>query len=315
MKYRIYFIGIALLSLIGIGLFAILKPKKLTKEYLSKSNSGNLVSTDSTASKAGAMISAKESKTNDRKRPELKNPDLVSKYGESRVNLSRHITGDLVEMMNDIIEMGGREGIRKMISRDESENNSESEVAEILGTVSKSLNLTADQLSKTAILLAEVQRRKMASLQEMLKQASKDPTAMMTALLIGDAAARREIDEPEFKRIKSEAESLMGDPSGLLNFNMDAELEPLKDDVFVRDLKSLLDPEQQIMVENELKNQAANDKPDDSKAAESEYTSQIHLEEVDTLTSSAKKMMAGVKSMVEGMNKINKSSNKPSAGN
>jgi hypothetical protein len=318
MKYRSYFIGTVILSLIGIGLFAIFKPKNLDKEYLSKSNSsnsGNSSITDSTASNTGAMIPAKESKSNDRKRSELKNPDLVSKYGESRVNLSRHITSDLVAIMNDLTEMGGLEGMKKMVSRDESKNDSESEVAAGLGTFSKSLNLTTEQMSKTATLLTEVKRRKMASFQEMIKQVSKDPTAMMTNLLISDAAARREIDEPEFKRLKSEAGNLLENPSDFLNFETDAEMEPLKDNVFVRDLKSLLDPEQQMMVENELKNQVANDKPDDSKADESEYISQPHLEEVDTLASSAKKMLIGVKSIVEEINNLKKSITKPSDGN
>ena len=209
--------------------------------------------------------------------------------------------------MNDLIEMGGKEGMGKMISRDELKNSSESEIAAELGTISKSLNLTTDQLSKTAILLADVKRRKMAALQEILKQTSKDPTAMMTTLLIGDAAARHEIDEPEFKRLKSEAGNLKGSTSDFLDFDAGTEIDLLKDHVFVRDLKSLLDPEQQVMVDNELKNQTANDKPDASKADESEYMKQTHLEEIDTLTSSAKKMMAGLKTVIEGMKSLPKS--------
>jgi hypothetical protein len=315
MKYRIYLMGTALLLLLAAGMFAILKPGTQAPSLTDQSKSEKSVASATVADKTGAMIPAKESKSNDRKRPELKNSDLVSKYGESRVNLSRQITNDMVSIMNDLIEMGGKEGMKKMISRDESKNSSESEVAAVLGTVSESLNLTADQLSKTEILLAGVKRRKMAALQEMLKQTSKDPTAMMTALLISDAAARREIDEPEFKRLKSEAENLMGDPSDFFNFDAGAEIDLLKDHVFVRDLKSLLNPEQQMMVENELKNQTANDKPDDSKADESEYMKQTHLEEIDTLTSSAKKMMSGLKTVIEGMKSLPKSDSNSNSGN
>lgn len=130
---------------------------------------------------------------------------------------------------------------------------------------------------------------------------------MMTTLLIGDAAARHEIDEPEFKRLKSEAGNLKGSTSDFLDFDAGTEIDLLKDHVFVRDLKSLLDPEQQVMVDNELKNQTANDKPDASKADESEYMKQTHLEEIDTLTSSAKKMMAGLKTVIEGMKSLPKS--------
>ena len=307
--------GIALLLLLAAGMFTIFKPGTQAVNLTTQSKSEKSVASATVADKTGSMISAKESKTNDRKRPELKNPDLVSKYGESRVNLSRHITSDMVEMMNDMNEMGGKEGMKKMLSGDDSENNFESEVAAKLGTVSNGLNLTADQISKTAILLAEAKRRKMASNQEVLKQFSKDPTAMMRSLLINDAAARREIDEPEFKRLKSEAKNLRGNQSDFSTLNVNAELDPLKDHVFVRDLKSLLNPEQQMVVENELKNQAANDKPEDSKADESQFMNQKHLEEVDILTSAGKKMMTGAKSMIEQIVSLKKSINKPSDGN
>ena len=315
MQYRIYLMGIALLLLSAAGMFAVLKPGTQAPSLTNQSKPEKSVASAIVADKTGAMIPAKESKSNGRKRVELKNPDLVSKYGESRVNLSRHIASDMVAIMNDFIEMGGKEGMGKMISRDESKNSSESEVAAGLGTVSKSLNLTTDQISKTAILLAEVKRRKMASLQEKLKQTSKDPTAMMTSLLISDAAARHKIDEPEFKRLKSEAKNLVGYPSDFLDFGMDAEMDLLKEHMFVRDLKSLLDPEQQMMVEDELKNQAANDKPDDSKVVKSEFMNQQNLEEVDTLTSSAKKMMTGLKIAIEGIKSLPEFDSNPNSGN
>jgi hypothetical protein len=96
---------------------------------------------------------------------------------------------------------------------------------------------------------------------------------------------------------------------------MDAEIDLLKEHVFVRDLKSLLDPEQQMMAEDELKNQAANDKPDDSKVVKSEFMNQQHLEEVDTLTSSAKKMMTGLKIAIEGIKSLPEFDSNPNSGN
>ncbi len=316
MKYRIYLIGIALLLLLAAGMFAVLKPGTQAPSLTDQSKSEKSVASATVADKPGAMIPAKESKSNDRKRPELKYPDLVSKYGESRVNLSRHITSERVAMFNDMIEVGGAAGIDKLVHPDdESKDDSESKVTAQLGTVSASLNLSAEQITKIANLLAKSKQRKLTAIQDVVNQTSKDPTAMMTALLVSDAAARREIDEPEFKRLTSEAERLVSDQSGKVNIDMDVGNNPFTDEVFVSELKVLLGPNQRTAVENEMKGMTSSDKLEALKAARSKYTNQQHLEEVDTNTSSAKKMMAGLKSMIEGVKSMRKSINNPSAGN
>ena len=76
--------GIALLLLLAAGMFTVLKPGTQAPSLTDQSKSEKSVASATVADKPGAMIPAKESKSNDRKRPELKKSDLVSKYGESR---------------------------------------------------------------------------------------------------------------------------------------------------------------------------------------------------------------------------------------
>lgn len=315
MKSRTYLIGGVLLLLLAAGVYAIRKPD--ARSIITTAESKKSVAAITAADKQGVIESTKDSRIddrkrdNDRKRSELRNPYLIVKYGESRVNLSRHITNESMAIANDFMELGGLSGIKKSMSAGEgAETNPMSDVTDKLGTISDKLNLTADQLSKTAILLAEGNQREMAMCKEAFRQLSKDPTAMMTALLVDDAAARREIDENEFTRLKSELKASMTfQPDDLKNALSDKG-NPLEDDIFVQSFKALLTSDQQLVVDNEIKSNISAGKVDDSKAEDALFKNQKNLEEVDTSIAAGRKMMTGLKNMIEGIAGISKSNTK-----
>jgi hypothetical protein len=195
-------------------------------------------------------------------------------------------------------------GIQKFAESSDAEKaDPELAVSTALGAVSENLNLTAEQASKTVTLLAGKKQRKMAALEKSIKQVSKDPSGMMTLLLVCDAAARGEIDKPEFERQVSDARTSVGDPAELISSVMSDDENPLTDEEFVKDFRAMLSPEQQTALEDELKVMAAAAAPDASKADASPFQDE-HLEAVDTGLSSLKKVIAGMKAITEGATEL-----------
>jgi hypothetical protein len=311
MKSRIYFTSVALLLLLTAGIYTFLKSRTQLTNRTDHSKFIKSATSTNVADTTREMDSAKESKSNDRKRPESINPELVAEYGESRVNLSRQITTKLLEIGNDLVEIGGLGGITKLTSEDD-EAESGSEVATKLGTISESLNLTTDQTSKAATLIAEASQRRLDAAKGMLKKASINPTGMITQLLISDAAARGEIDEIEFKQLRAETKDSANSIIDSLDLVEDDEKNPLEDEVFVKNFRTLLDSRQQTVIDNELKNLAAASR-EDPEVDKSNFKEQMRLEEMDTVISSIKMMVSGVKILSQGSKIFQKSELIPSA--
>ncbi len=262
--------------------------------------------TGSTAPESGAKSTAATSQTagntdpnskaaRERQRREAENSDLVAKYGESRTNLSKHVTGNVISLLDDAIQMGemaangrfggpfgGRGGLRMG-----------------LGGLANQLNLTDEQQQKGSELYAEFRKRELAKSKEAVERLRKDPTELMKLMLASDAFARGEITEEEYKTAQNASgENLDGvlNPLNERNFRGG---RPLRDDDFVSGLEAILDPAQAETLRKSVEEQPAAANPAEDEAGIASMPS-MELEKLDTTIESVKKLTTGFKSVMEG---------------
>ena len=230
-----------------------------------------------------------------RQREETANQELVAKYGESRTNLSKQITGNVIGLLDDALEMGemaasgtfggpfgGRSGIRMG-----------------LGRVANDLNLTEEQQEKAATLYAEFQKRELEKSKQSVERLRKDPTPLVELMLASDAFARGEITEDEYRQLQNESG---GELQGIVNPLNERNFRggrPLRDDSFVSGLEAILDPTQTETLRKSLDEQkpAATPAADEANIAS---MPSMELEKLDTTIQSVRKLTTGFKSVMEG---------------
>lgn len=250
-------------------------------------------SAKSAAGDEGGESSSKAARK--RQREETANQELVAKYGESRTNLSKQITGNVIGLLDDALEMGemaasgtfggpfgGRAGIRMG-----------------LGRVANDLNLTEEQQEKAATLYAEFQKRELEKSKQSVERLRKDPTPLVELMLASDAFARGEITEDEYRQLQNESG---GELQGIVNPLNERNFRggrPLRDESFVSGLEAILDPSQTETLRKSLDEQkpAATPAADEANIAS---MPSMELEKLDTTIQSVRKLTTGFKSVMEG---------------
>lgn len=235
-----------------------------------------------------------------RPRDPAENPEFVAKYGEARTNLSKHVAGNVISLLEDAVEMG------EMASSGAIGNAFGGPRAGVrmgLGRIGNELELTEEQQDKAGELYKEFQKREIERSKETIDRLKKDPTALMQLMLASDAYSRGEITEDQYKELQnSSGEDLKGvlNPLDRENFRGG---QPLKDEAFRSSFQALLDPTQSEKLQTSLDEQAA-------KAAEPGAVADpgnisnlpaMELEKLDETVVSAKKLTGGLKQMMEGM--------------
>jgi RNA polymerase sigma factor (sigma-70 family) len=230
-----------------------------------------------------------------RERDPAENPEFVTKYGEARTNLSKHVATNVIGLLEDAVTMsematsgqlggfgGGRMGIRAG-----------------LGGVYNQLNLTEDQQSRAADLYSEFQKREIERSKASIEKLKQDPTALMQLMLASDAFKRGELTDEEYQALQSESgRDLVGimNPLDRNNFRGG---QPLGDEAFVSAFQQLLDAEQADTLQASIDQRAA----DSNGADPSNITNlpAMELEQLDRAVTSGKTITSGLKQMMEGM--------------
>ncbi len=228
------------------------------------------------------------------------NQDLVEKYGEARTNLSKHVAGNVISLLQDAVDMG------EMASSGAIGNAFGGPRAGVrmgLGRIGNELELTEEQQDKAAELYKEFQKREIERSKETIARLKKDPTALMKLMLASDSFSRGEITEDQYKQLQTASgEDLKGvlNPLDRENFRGG---QPLKDDAFRSGFQSLLDPAQGEKLQASLDEQAAKAAEPGVPADPGNITNlpAMELEKLDETVVSAKKLTGGLKQMMEGM--------------
>lgn len=228
------------------------------------------------------------------------NQDLVEKYGEARTNLSKHVAGNVISLLEDAVEMG------EMASSGAIGNafgGPRGGVRMGLGRLGNELELTEEQQDKAAELYKEFQKRELERSKETIARLKKDPTALMKLMLASDSFSRGEITEDQYKELQTASgEDLKGvlNPLDEKNFRGG---QPLKDDAFRSGFQSLLDPAQSEKLQASLDEQAAKEAEPGTPADPGNITNlpAMELEKLDETIVSAKKFTGGLKQVMEGI--------------
>lgn len=251
------------------------------------------------SSDAGSGLDPKSANTaRDRQRDPAENPEFVTKYGEARTNLSKHVATNVVGLLEDAIAMsematsgqlggfgGGRMGIRAG-----------------LGGVYNQLNLTEDQQTRAAELYTEFQKREIERSKASVEKLKQDPTSLMQLMLASDAFKRGEITDEEFQALQTESGRELAGVMNPLDRNNFRGGQPLGDEDFVAGFQAILEPDQASTLQATL----------DQRTAEAEANNGIdpgnitnlpamELEQLDRAVTSGKTVTSGLKQMMEGM--------------
>lgn len=250
------------------------------------------------ASAAGGIASTRKAPAKaERARGELRHSELVEKYGESRTNLSKHITGNIIDLLQDTVEMGEMATSGQLAG---AFGGQDAGLRMGLGRVGNELNLTEEQRGKARALYAEFQKRQIDQSKETIERLRKDPTAMMELMLASDAFARGQIDEAEFKKLQQESGK---DLNGVLNPLDQRNFRggrPLNDEAFLSGFKAILNPEQVDRLEISVGGQDASDSAAQANEGAITNLPSMELEKLDTTIESVKKVTTGIKGMMEG---------------
>ena len=230
-------------------------------------------------------------------RDPAENPEFVSKYGESRTNLSKHVATNVISLLEDAIgmgEMAATGGLSKAFG------GGRAGVQMGLGKIGRDLKLTDEQQEKAAALYNDFQKRELEKAKASVENLKKDPTALMQTLLASDAYSRGKITEDEYRQSQtSAAETLKGviNPLDRKNFSGG---NPRKDETFNREFQTLLDPAQAEAYQTALAAEQA-DSGEKDNAGDISNLPAMELEKLDDTVVAAKKMTSGLKQMMEGM--------------
>jgi hypothetical protein len=287
----------AVLLLAGAAAFTLIrKPAAEDGKGADAANAGKAASTrieDNSAGSTGSKAAR------DRARDEVKHPELATKYGESRTNLSKMISGNVVSVLEDAVQMGELANSGQLAGPFGGRN----ALRMVLGRTLGELNLTEEQQEKASALYKDYQTRQLAKSKDAIERLRKDPTPLMRLMLASDSRAREEISDTEYRDLqKSAGEELAGvvNPLDRNNFRGG---KPLEDEEFRRGLEGILDPTQVETLANA-------DAPQDPAAPAVESPAgdpanianmpSMELEKLDSTIVSVKKLTTGFKSVMEG---------------
>jgi hypothetical protein len=290
-------VAVAVLLLAGIAAVVMLNDKDAPE------GSSQAGSSASKAGKNGPLSAGEDDKSRptekSRVREVPKDQALVLKYGESRTNLSRHVSNNVISILDDAVQMGelmqsGQGGFGGAGGR--------GGLGMALGGLNRELALTEEQKEKASKIYEDYQKRQLGKTKDAVERLKKDPTSLMKLMLASDASARGEIQDDEYKNLQAESGKDLTGVINPLDRNNFGGGSPLKDEAFLSEFKSTLDPDQSRKLEESMAKKAEANPPPATGIDEGNISNmpKMELEKLDTTIQSAKKITTGIKSMMEG---------------
>ncbi len=235
-----------------------------------------------------------------------KDQELLDKYGKERTNLSRQLSNNVISMLDETLQMpeadqasrNGRGGLRAMAMAGGGME---------MMILTSQFELTQEQQANISKSYSDYQKRQQKKTKDALESLKKDPTPLMSLMLANDASARGEIQDEEYAQLKSQSvKELEGvpNPMGIGSFfGVGSSGSALKDDTFVAEYQSQLNPEQRREFDESLASDTSTRRSNISGLMKSDISGmpKVELEELDTHIESSKKIATGVKSITEGL--------------
>ena len=291
--------AIGVLVLAGATAVVLLNQNSGTAKPSDESAGGNRNAASAGSGSSQADDSPAKSGERSRTRQAPANADLVTKYGEARTNLSKHVSSNIVGIMEDAVKMG------EMMTAGLA-GNFGGGMGMALGRLNGDLQLTPEQRDKASALFKEYQQRQTERSRAALERLKQDPTSLMKLMLASDASARGEMQDDEYKSVQAEVgKGLMGVINPLDRKNMGGG-SPLRDPDFVTGFKAILDPSQSEKLDATMAQRQTEASADPTTVPGVEEGNiaglpKMELEKLDSSIESARKITTGIKSMMDGM--------------
>jgi hypothetical protein len=291
--------AIGFLVLAGATAVVLLNQNSGTAKPGDESAGGNRNAASAGSGSSQADDSPAKSGERSRTRQAPANADLVTKYGEARTNLSKHVSSNIVGIMEDAVKMG------EMMTAGLA-GNFGGGMGMALGRLNGDLQLTPEQRDKASALFKEYQQRQTERSRAALERLKQDPTSLMKLMLASDASARGEMQDDEYKSVQAEVgKGLMGVINPLDRKNMGGG-SPLRDPDFVTGFKAILDPSQSEKLDATMAQRQTEASADPTTVPGVEEGNiaglpKMELEKLDSSIESARKITTGIKSMMDGM--------------
>jgi hypothetical protein len=291
--------AIGVLVLAGATAVVLLNQNSGTAKPGDESAGGNRNAASAGSGSSQADDSPAKSGERSRTRQAPANADLVTKYGEARTNLSKHVSSNIVGIMEDAVKMG------EMMTAGLA-GNFGGGMGMALGRLNGDLQLTPEQRDKASALFKEYQQRQTERSRAALERLKQDPTSLMKLMLASDASARGEMQDDEYKSVQAEVgKGLMGVINPLDRKNMGGG-SPLRDPDFVTGFKAILDPSQSEKLDATMAQRQTEASADPTTVPGVEEGNiaglpKMELEKLDSSIESARKITTGIKSMMDGM--------------
>lgn len=286
-------------ALLAAGIATILIQRSPEAQKPAQDVPENTASQNTRSSRASDGTTPTNSATN-RSRPKTvdRKTELIAKYGESRTQLATQVSENVIGLMEDmtaIRELAVSAGTAGPFG-------ARAGVGMALGRLGNSLNLSEEQQSKVADIYSNFQKRQLEESKATLARLKKDSTSLTSLMLASDAGARGDLTDEEYAEIQSaSAKELTGvlNPLDQRNFSG---AQPLRDETFISELKTVLDPTQAQTLEESLAQEQSNTPaPTTGNPSDIANIPKMELEKVDGTIQSVKKMSAGFKAIMEGM--------------
>lgn len=251
------------------------------------------------ASAPGALApvdkEAVEKNARSRQRDPAANPEFVTKFGEARTNLSKHVATNVISLLEDAVEMGEMAASGKFSGFGRGGGAQTG-----LGRLDGELKLSDEQKEKATEAFNAFQKREIVKARSSIESLKKDPTPLMQMMLASDAFTRGEMTQEEYDQVQKNSGSDLKGVMNPLDRNNFRGGQPLQDAAYQSEMKAILDAEQADAFQAAADEQTAKAESDAANGNISNLPA-MELEKLDQTVESAKKMTTGLKSMMEGM--------------
>lgn len=287
-----------LLVTVGVAVYALRANDGAQAQAPSEPLPATPVAQAPATANSGAATAASDSKAKPREGGAWSR--LTEKYGGTRTNLSRKVTTDIADVLDQTLEladigaqMGGSETLVQAASK------------ETLRSIATQLNLTEEQKAKATGLIEGAMEKRMGAVKELATAMRDDPESMMEMLLAGDAVSRNEMTQAEYDESTAATREMLGNITGFVGGRNPAAMGAplLGDDEFTGQLAALLTPEQRAsLAEYSQKMAAQASQPNRGGMPLQNGTIPVmELEKLEQAMASAKQMTGGLRQLMEGM--------------
>ena len=250
--------------------------------------------TDSTRTSGFAPV-ARDTKS--KTRDPGKDAALIAQYGEARTNLSKHVSNTFVDLLADLAELAElsvTSGMQDPAQMDQQLLNS---TLRAYG-LSDDLQLTDEQKSQALAIAKEGRERGLQELKGAVTTLKDDPSRLTEYFLAEDAFKRGETSEAEFARTYRATNENSSD----LFLKMETRLKSMGrpslagDAVFNQQFSAILDPDQSNSFQSAVEKQQM----ERERNLDNPGKFATDLQTRETTFESGRKMISGVKQIMEG---------------